>query len=212
MRGLLLAIWLLCTSAAIFAQDTSLKAVEAAFKKANITKDLQITFKPSVLLDVIWPEPGFTVPTRTGETLQQNETAGPPRFAVHGILPEVHKFVVAAVDPDALTPQNPNVSQIRHLLQGNVVRGPTVGFRTHLLVNETPAVTDWIQPAPGAGSAPHRYVFLLYKQPKGYNNQTFVAPNDSIPAREFFNISQFAQEVGMGDPIAGSFVLVGPGP
>ena len=67
-------------------------------------------------------------------------------------------FVLAMVDPDALTPQNPNVSQIRHLLapgmtlSGNVADGA-------LLVNNTPAISDFLRPTPPAGSDPHRCVF-----------------------------------------------------
>ncbi|GJE91792.1 PEBP-like protein [Phanerochaete sordida] len=212
MRIPIAATSLLCGLTIVFAQDTSLAAVETAFNNANIPKDLQIQLKPLVLLEVIWPQPsGRSITTRAGQSFPLNDTAGPPQFAVRGALSQdTHKFVLAAVDPDAPYPQDPNVAQVRHILQGDLVLGPALGSQTYKLVNETPALTDWIQPEPPADSPPHRYIFLLYQQPKGFDSQTFVAPNDSIPAREYFNISQFAEEVGMGDPIGGSFVLVSP--
>jgi len=45
-------------------------------------------------------------------------------------------FVIAMVDPDVPTPQNPNVSQIRHFLGGNFFMGE---FGEDALVNKTPA-------------------------------------------------------------------------
>ena len=52
-----------------------------------------------------------------------------------------------------------------------------------------------------------RYVFFLFNQPDGFNDQTLVNSTTSIAN---FNISQFAIDVGLGDPIGGTFILVGP--
>lgn len=55
----------------------------------------------------------------------------------------------------------------------------------------------------------HRYIFLLFEQPEGFNDQTVVTPETPI---SLFNISAFAARVGLGDPIAGTFMLVAPNP
>ncbi|KAF8989101.1 phosphatidylethanolamine-binding protein [Cyathus striatus] len=128
----------------------------------------------------------------------------------HEMFTKCGPFVIAAVDPDAPTPQNPTNAQIRHFLGGNFVPaqvGPLIS--TPLLKNSTPAVSDFKQPTPPAGSDPHRYVFLLFEQPRGFNAQTLVTPSTSI---ENFNISSFAAAVGLGNPIAGTFMRVGPDP
>lgn len=117
------------------------------------------------------------------------------------------------VDLDAPTPQSPTNAQIRHFLGGNFklepsgsnLLGPTI------LRNSTPAVTEFHQPTPPAGSDPHRYVFLLFKQPEDFNAKTPTLVNASTSIQNF-NISQFAQEIGMGNPLGGSFMLVGPDP
>ncbi|KDR67628.1 hypothetical protein GALMADRAFT_79639 [Galerina marginata CBS 339.88] len=133
-------------------------------------------------------------------------TAGPPSFRVVGLAGK-GPFVVAAVDLDAPTPQNPTSAQIRHFLGGNFFlntpRDPL------LLTNTTPAVSGFRQPTPPAGSDPHRYVFLLFEQSKAFATQTLVTPTTSVA---LFNISQFAGAVGLGQPIAGTFMLVGPDP
>ena len=53
----------------------------------------------------------------------------------------------------------------------------------------------------------NRYVLLLFPQPAGFDNQTLVTPNTPISN---FNISAFAAEVGLGNPLGGTFMLVGP--
>ncbi|GJE97182.1 PEBP-like protein [Phanerochaete sordida] len=210
MRFTLSTTWLLCGLVSVLAQDTSLKTVEAAFEKANIPADLHITFKPSTLLEVTFPQAtGPSITIHASEQLPRNATVGPPHFAVRGVLPATRDFVVATVDPDAPTPADPTVAQIRHFLAGNFVRGRITGLEQVTLVNETVPLSGWQQPTPPAGSPAHRYIFLLFEQPKDFNSQTFVTPNTSISN---FNISQFAQEVGLGNPIAGSFMLVAPDP
>ncbi|KAI0785189.1 phosphatidylethanolamine-binding protein [Abortiporus biennis] len=191
-------------------QDTSLATVKNAFNTANIPTDAQINFNPSVLLEVAFPQAaGRPVQVHAGIQLPRNATAIPPTFSVRdrAFLPR-QEFVVAMVDLDAPTPQTPTSAQIRHFLGGNFHTVPSLGDQERL-VNETQAISNFLQPTPPAGSDPHRYVFLLFEQPNGFNQQTLVTGNTSIAN---FNISSFASEVGLGNPIGGSFILVGPDP
>ncbi|EJC98053.1 PEBP-like protein, partial [Fomitiporia mediterranea MF3/22] len=118
-------------------------------------------------------------------------------------------FVVAMVDLDPPTPQDPTEAQIRHFLGGNFQLGRVQPSQLFPLTNSTPALSNFLQPTPPAGSDPHRYVFLLFQQPTGFNSQTEV--NASTPVTNF-NISQFAQDAGLGNPLGGTFILVGPDP
>jgi len=189
---------------AVSAQDTSVRTVKQAFDNANIPTDLHITFNPTALLEVTFPETGSRpITLHAGEQLRRNSTAGPPVFHVSDINSR-GPFVVATVDPDAPTPQNPTSAQIRHFLGGNFTPG-----EGGLLTNSTPAISEFRQPTPPAGSDAHRYIFLLFEQPAGFNQQTFVT---STTPTSLFNISAFAQEVGLGNPIAGTFMLVAPDP
>ncbi|KAJ7643975.1 phosphatidylethanolamine-binding protein, partial [Roridomyces roridus] len=143
---------------------------------------------------------GPPITLHAGVQVPQNDTAGPPTFHVAG---DVGKgpFVVATLDPDALTPQDPTLAQIRHFLGGN--------FHNEggLLVNSTPAISEFLQPTPPAGSDAHRYIFLLFHQSAEFATQTLVNSNTSITN---FNISTFAAAVNLGNPIAGTFMLVAP--
>lgn len=109
--------------------------------------------------------------------LLSTATVGPPIFSI-AHQGEVHsgddsdsadakctrnnEFVVTMVDLDAPTPQNQSLSQIRHFLGGDFTQTRNSGG---LLSNSTPALSNFLQPTPPAGSDPHRYacfLFLLY--------------------------------------------------
>ncbi|RDB16016.1 Protein D2 [Hypsizygus marmoreus] len=192
----------------VAAQDTSLRAVKLAFDAADISSDLSITFNPKVLLQVTLPQPtGEPITLHAGIQLPRNSTAGPPSFSVVGPIGS-GPFVVAAVDPDAPTPQTPTNAQIRHLLAPNFFPRRRLAA---VLVNTTAALSEYRQPTPPAGSDAHRtfssYIFLLFNQPAGFNSQTLVTPTTPI---NLFNISSFAASTGLGSPIAGTFMLVAP--
>lgn len=79
-------------------------------------------------------------------------TAGPPTFAVRDTtVSPTRPFVIAAVDLDAPTPQNPTSAQIRHFLGGNFFVSDSGD-----LLNTTAAISEFRQPTPPAGSDPHR--------------------------------------------------------
>ncbi|KAF9482594.1 PEBP-like protein [Pholiota conissans] len=188
-------------------EDTSLAEVKRAFGAANIPETIHLPFQPQVLLKVTFPVVGAKpVTLHAGIQLPRKVTAGPPFYNVIGSQSK-GPFVVAAVDPDVPTPQDPSVAQIPHFLGGNFflksLKAPT------FLSNNTPAITEFRQPRPHAGSDPHRYIFLLFNQSKGFDNQTLVNSTSSLA---LFNISAFASTVGLGQPIGGTFMLVGPEP
>ncbi|KAJ7689112.1 phosphatidylethanolamine-binding protein [Mycena rosella] len=176
-------------------QDVSIGAVDKAFCAAKIPENLTIVFKPTALLEVSLPQAsGRPITLHAGIHVPLNDTTGPPTFHVVGNVGK-GPFVVAAVDPDAASP----FAQVRHFLGGN--------FFNHggLLVNSTPVISDFVQPAPPAGSGAHRYTFLLFKQSPEFATQTLVNSTTAITG---FNISQFASAVDLGKPIAGTFMLV----
>ncbi|KAK0430755.1 PEBP-like protein [Armillaria borealis] len=186
---------------ALVSQDTSLREVKQAFDNANIPEDIALPFEPRFLLEV-------SLPPNAGVQLPRNATVGPPSFTLVGLDARDGPFVVAAVDPDAPTPQNPTNAQVRHFLGGNFEPSRLVRGRA-TLTNTTAAVSNWRQPTPPAGSDAHRYVFLVFNQPRGFNGQTLV--NATTPI-SLFNISEFGAAVGLGNPIAGTFMLVAQDP
>ncbi|KAF9256593.1 PEBP-like protein [Marasmius fiardii PR-910] len=184
----------------VLAQDTSIREVKRAFDAANIPEDLNIDFEPEVLFEVSLPQEDKTLITlHAGVQVDRDDTAGPPIFGVRA--PEKGPFVVITVDPDAPTPQNPTSAQIRHFLGGNFLNDRGI------LLNNTPAISEFLQPTPPAGSDAHRYVFLLFRQSRQFNSQTEVNSTTSV---SLFDVAKFAADTGLGKPIGGTFMLVAP--
>lgn len=197
--------YLLAISVLAYAQDTNLTAVKEAFDSAHIPTDLGIAFNPRFLLEVSFPQaPGY-ITLHAGLPVPRNATVGPPSFTALGTA-QTGPFVIISVDPDVPTPQNRTLAQIRHLLAPNFSALDSAPvFR--LLTNSTPAISPYLQPGPPAGSPAHRYIFLLFDQPEGFNDQTLVTQTTPIA---LFNVSAFAAATGLGAPIAGTFMLVAP--
>ncbi|KAI0761434.1 PEBP-like protein [Irpex lacteus] len=201
----LFACLLVSFASVVVAQDRNTAEVRAAFQNASIPEDLHINFNPRFLLEVTFPQPGGrSVPVTAGVQLPRNQTVGPPHFAVRGDngLELGQRFVVATVDPDAPTPQDPTSAQIRHFLGGNFALSPGALVGQRPLNNLTVPVSNWLQPTPPAGSDAHR-------QPRDFNNQTLVTSETSVAN---FNISSFAAATHLGNPIAGTFIRVAPDP
>jgi len=188
---------------------TDLTTVRQIFEHFNIPTNASLTFNPVVLFEVTFPVPGTaaSINVTVGEPIPRKLTAGPPQWALGTNTSDVGSgpFVVAAVDLDVPTPQAPTYSQYRHFLGG----GFYLGQDSRALVNNTPAISEFVQPNPPQGSDPHRYVFLVFKESPSFSNQSLVNASTS-PLR--FNISAFALATGLGDPLGGTFILVGPGP
>lgn len=99
------------------------------------------------------------------------ETGLPPQFSVDknslSTALKHEPLVLAALDLDAPTPQNPYAAQVRHFLGGDFrVQQPAylASGRSFPLANSTPALSDWLQPAPPAASDPHRSVVISHSQ------------------------------------------------
>ncbi|KAJ7449040.1 PEBP-like protein [Mycena galericulata] len=165
-------------------QDVSFRAVERAFSDAKIPATLGIPLNPKALLEVSFPQ-----------------VHGPPitlHAGIYVLVNGAHTAVgpLSMVDPDAPTPQAPIYAQLRHFLGGDFYLGGD-GCQ---LVNSTPAISESVQPTPPTGSDAHR-------QSEAFARQQLVNASTSILS---FNISQFASAVGLGNPVAGIFMLVAP--
>ncbi|KAF8351606.1 phosphatidylethanolamine-binding protein [Amanita rubescens] len=171
--------------------------VTNAFEEAQIVPDVLTSFDPSAILNVTFPVSGIL----PGELVPLSETSNEPQFSLCGNDAALanQTFVLAMVDPDART--NVSVAQGRHFLGGGFV------FRndhSNKLVNTTPALSDYVGPEPLAGQSPHRYVIVAYIQPPNFEKIAPSFVNEST-SRLYFNLSNFEEEVHLGNPIAGNF-------
>jgi phosphatidylethanolamine-binding protein len=82
------------------------------------------------------------------------EVSAAPSFSLDPVLAPALRnetFVIALLDPDGITPQNPNVSDVRQFLGANFQID-----ESGKLTNSTPAITEYFPPSPPATSPAHR--------------------------------------------------------
>ncbi|KAF8755127.1 pebp-like protein [Rhizoctonia solani] len=200
VKSQLLSSLLLASGASVlaspYAKYPTLSEVKKTFYSEGVVPDVIPSSK------VVLPNTSFV---RNGQSLgDKSHTLVPPEISVQGA--KGGPYVVAIVDPDALSRASPTIAQIRHFLAANFTVSSTRSKyvpQSFVLKNSTAAVNDYRPPTPPVGSGPHRYVALLYSQPKNFDI-SFLNVSDI----RLFNISSFAERTGLGEPLAGTFLTV----
>ncbi|KAI1697317.1 phosphatidylethanolamine-binding protein domain-containing protein [Ditylenchus destructor] len=101
-------------------------------------------------------------------------------------------YALVMIDPDAPMPQ------YLHWLVVNISK---------YLAKDGNVLASYEGPAPPNDKKPyHRYIFLLYRQSKKINDIDQLKVED----RTGFNVLDFAQENGLGSPIAANFFVAKP--
>jgi phosphatidylethanolamine-binding protein len=116
--------------------------------------------------------------------------------------------MVVNVDLDGPFPSFPILSPILHWIQPGLQPQAADNGPAKLLAHDTPWIVDYGGPAPPPGSAVHRYVFLLYEQPAGFDVKEW-APADGGHVgrlgRIRYDLGAFEKKVGLGPVVAASY-------
>lgn len=107
-------------------------------------------------------------------------------------------YLLAMIDPDAPSRQNPIRREVLHCLIGNIP-GSDVGAGDTLF--------EYMGSGAPEGTGLHRYVWLLYKQPGRIDFQQETVSKRSRRGRINFSIRKFAAEKNLGQPVAGNFFV-----
>ncbi|KAG2009042.1 hypothetical protein CC2G_014413 [Coprinopsis cinerea AmutBmut pab1-1] len=185
---------LISIASCALAQDTNIADVVNAFNTANIPRDFGIQFNPVGLLQATFTRNGQQTTFSSGHNVPRDATAQTPTFKLTGVT-DPGPYVIANVDPDG-----GQFGHVRHYLAGNYNLQPDGN-----LVASGQPITAWFQPSPGFGNPAHRYVFWAFKQSPNFNQQRLVTPTTFIGN---WNLSSFAAQTGLGDPVAGTFMMV----
>ncbi|EAW10279.1 YbhB/YbcL family Raf kinase inhibitor-like protein [Aspergillus clavatus NRRL 1] len=119
------------------------------------------------------------------------------------------KYIVISTDIDAPFPSFGVLGPILHWIQpGYEPSNDITATGEAILKTSAPFVANYIGPAPPPGSSPHRYVFLLYEQPDGFDGKKF-APKNGNPLgnwqRMRFDLDAFTREAKLGPVLAANY-------
>lgn len=194
--------------------------------KVTVTRDIKLplsgwlgqTYTPSlkqqlidakIIPDVIYtvnPQCGLTVettigglPFSNGQLLTETQVADAPTLAIKGAK-FLERFVLFVVDPDAPDPADPVDRSFLHGLWWNIP------FNGNLTAASAGITTGWVSPQPPIGT--HRYVAVLYRQPK-WPKVEFVPKDPSDPTKlAKYNVTLVAKFKKLGEPIYATWFTV----
>jgi len=155
------------------------------------------------------PTVGATFPndkpvSKPGVRLPRADAASTP--TLHYSAPSsTGKYIAACIDLDAPFPAFAVLGPILHWLQTDLV--PTASGQLEVS-NDVPAVLKYHGPGPPPLSPPHRYVFLLYEQPEGFERSKVGLP-EVVGIRDVmrWNHEQFEKRTGLGKVVAGNYFV-----
>ncbi|KAG0236600.1 phosphatidylethanolamine-binding protein [Mortierella sp. GBAus27b] len=145
---------------------TATIAAEEALKEHGIIPDVIDSFQPTTMLAVSYKNGDDVAEVALGNTLSVEETQSAPEIFFMPDSPN-DMYTLILTDPDAPSRKEPKYREYRHWIVSNIPGGDPSdpqSFSPKNLSSQGTEITAYMGPAPPAGSGPHRYVFLLYKQ------------------------------------------------
>ncbi|KAF2635365.1 PEBP-like protein [Massarina eburnea CBS 473.64] len=137
------------------------------------------TFKPTVQLSVSFND----VPVAAGNLFRASSCKSAPvvTFTPEAGTSADTKYTFLLVDPDAPTPDDPKFAYWRHWVVSSILgTGEDVSKNGKTL-------TEYLGPGPKDDSKPHRYLFLLYREPKDLKELT----KEDVGGEEFVQRRSF---------------------
>jgi phosphatidylethanolamine-binding protein (PEBP) family uncharacterized protein len=104
-------------------------------------------------------------------------------------------FTFLLIDPDAPTPDDPKFAYWRHWVVVNV---PSSGSGDGSGdVKDGKTLTQYLAPGPKDESGPHRYLFLLFKEPQGFSIEKDDVGGEEFVDRRSFGAKEFVEKHGL---------------
>lgn len=103
-------------------------------------------------------------------------------------MAEGTKYTLLLIDPDAPTPDDPKFAYWRHWVVSSITIPAASGAGTEDSTSKGKTLTEYLGPGPKDESKPHRYLFLLYREPESLKELT----KEDVGGEEFVQRRSFA--------------------
>jgi phosphatidylethanolamine-binding protein (PEBP) family uncharacterized protein len=155
----------------------------ASLRSANLLPSTIIptTFTPSVKLSVTFP----SISPSDGSLIRVGQVKETPTISISSLVPAPppQSFTFMLLDPDAPTPDDPKFAYWRHWVVTNI---SSAALDTSDIVPAGRTLTRYLAPGPKDESGPHRYLFLLFKEP-----ESLVLEKEEVGGQEFVDRRSF---------------------
>ncbi|XP_047366418.1 protein D2-like isoform X1 [Vespa velutina] len=166
-----------------------LSSMAGELQKHEVVPDV-IDKVPTAVLDVAYPN---NLVVEIGKVLTPTQVKDQP--TIKWTADASTFYTLCMTDPDAPSRKDPKFREWHHWLVGNIPGND---------ISKGETLSEYIGSGPPEGTGLHRYVFLLYKQPKKLTFDEKHLTNRSGNNRGKFSIKKFANKYNLGDPIAGN--------
>ena len=145
-------------------------------------------FAPTYNLDV-----SFSTKSPTnGSLVRVSDVKDVPKVTFSAISNSgsAQSFTFFLIDPDAPTPDDPKFAYWRHWVVTNIPSsaGSIEAGRT---------LTQYLAPGPKDESGPHRYLFLLFKEPEAFSIEKEDVGGEEFVDRRSFKAREFVERHGL---------------
>jgi hypothetical protein len=149
----------------------SLDTLLASLRTASLLPSplIPASFAPSYKLSVSF---GAFAP-QNGELARVGQVKDEPRVTFERIGgagekgEDEERFTFAMLDPDAPTPADPKFAFWRHWVVASIPSSTSSESEAEAEVSAGRTLTPYLAPGPKDESGPHRYLFLLFREPRG---------------------------------------------
>lgn len=158
---------------------------------------LPSSFMPTYSLEVSFPS---QTPSN-GSLVRVSDVNSTPAITFSSISStsgQSSTFTLLLIDPDAPTPDDPKFAYWRHwVVTGIPTSISTSGSSSEGDVKDGKTVTPYLAPGPKDESGPHRYLFLLFKEPAGFSVDKGDVGGDEFVERRSFGAREFVERFGL---------------
>ncbi|PWY65453.1 PEBP-like protein [Aspergillus eucalypticola CBS 122712] len=143
-----------------------------------------------------------------GQFVSKRDAAHPPRMSFPRLKGN-GTYMIVCLDLDAPFPSCRVLGPKCHWIQSGLE--PIMSENGHFFLRvAAPFIANYVGPNPLPGSSPHRYLFILYEQPAGFE-LTRSSPTGGkkmgVWSRLRFDLDGWAREIGLG-PVVGANYFV----
>ncbi|KAI0814344.1 PEBP-like protein [Xylaria sp. FL0064] len=153
--------------------------------------------------------------SKAGENLTISQATPTPTLSIAASALKSEpgtKYVLVSVDLDAPFPSWSFLGPILHGLHFDLVAGAPGEDGFAPLEGGSDWVVPWLPPGPPKPSSAHRYVFMLFEQPKELNaakikSSLKLAEEVKLTSRLWWNEADAEKKLGLGESLAGTYFL-----
>ncbi|TRX93022.1 hypothetical protein FHL15_006160 [Xylaria flabelliformis] len=125
------------------------------------------------------------------------------------------KYIAVSLDLDPPFPSFPFLGPILHGIHIDLVPGTPDSDGFAPLEGSKDWLVSYLAPGPPKPSSAHRYIFLVFEQPKALDGAKIkslagLAEEVKLTGRLWWNEETFEKKLGLGDVLAGNYWLTSP--